>query len=128
MTKKINWRKWGKRFLIGAGIALAVLVVFLCVIWLLFGRQKTAQPDQIKWGVTYSAPAAEELHLDPVKTYRAIITDLKPQRLRLIAYWNRIETKAGTYDFPGLGSQTQLAGAASFSLIGKVACGGRSGG
>lgn len=84
-------------------------VVFLFVIWIIFGRTRAAQPEEIVWGTTWSNLAAEELGLDPEVAYRAVVEDLKPSRLRLVAYWNRTEAEQGVFDFSELDFQIDLA-------------------
>lgn len=103
-----------RRFAFGAlkviAIIAAAVAVFIFLVWLFFGRQKAASnKEEIDWGVTYSAPAAEQLQLDPDKTYRAIVNDLQPERLRLVAYWNRIEQQDGEFDYSQLDRQVKLA-------------------
>ncbi len=56
----------------------------------------------ILWGVTFSAKFSEELGLDWRKNYLALLDDLKPERLRLIAYWSDIEKEKGAFDFSDL--------------------------
>lgn len=63
----------------------------------------------VTWGVTFSDTMAEDLKLDPEETLRAILRDLKPQGVRLVAYWDRIEQRRGEYDFSSLDMQMQLA-------------------
>lgn len=62
------------------------------------------------WGVTFSAPYAEqELGLDSRAAYLAVLDDLKVSRLRLSAYWNEVEAVEGDYDFTELDWQVEEA-------------------
>ncbi len=107
--KRLLQKKWVVRLFKMGLVALGVLLIFIFLVWLFFGRQKLTQPEDIIWGVTYSPLAVEDLKLDQDETYRAIIEDLKPDKLRLVAYWNRIERQPGEYDFSNLDEQVDLA-------------------
>jgi len=50
-------------------------------------------------GIVYSIKQAESLGLDPLAAYEDILNDLNPERLRIIAYWDRIEKQKGVFDF-----------------------------
>jgi len=63
----------------------------------------------VTWGVTFSDMMAEDLKLDPEETLNAILKDLKPQGVRLVAYWDRIEKRRGEYDFSSLDMQMEIA-------------------
>lgn len=99
-----------------AGAAGFVLLVGLLV-WFAFGQQRQVAAGEIEWGVTYSALAAEQLELDPDETYEQIITELKPQRLRLVAYWDRIEETPGQFDYRQLDRQVALAEASGIPFV-----------
>jgi len=64
---------------------------------------------EVTWGVTFSDMMAEDLKLDTGETLRAILKDLKPQGVRLVAYWDRIEKRKGVYDFRSLDLQMRIA-------------------
>lgn len=83
--------------------------LFLVFVYLIFGRHVLTEPDDIVWGTTWSNLAAEELGLDPEVAYAAVVEDLRPSRLRLIAYWNRTEAERDDYDFSELDYQVSLA-------------------
>ncbi len=63
----------------------------------------------VTWGVTFSDMMAEDLGLNTGETLRAILKDLKPQGVRLVAYWDRIEERKGEYDFSSLDLQMRIA-------------------
>ena len=63
----------------------------------------------VTWGVTFSDMMAEDLKLDTEETLRAILKELKPQGVRLVAYWDRIEKRKGEYDFSSLDLQMGIA-------------------
>lgn len=100
-----------------AGIVFGLLFVLTFLIWLFFGRGKLTKPEDIIWGVTYSPLIVEDLKMDPDETYRAIIEDLKPNKIRLVAYWNRIEKFPDQYDFSDLKKQVELADKNNIPMI-----------
>jgi len=65
--------------------------------------------SDVTWGVTFSDMMAEDLELDTGETLRAILKELKPQGVRLVAYWDRIETRRGDFDFSSLDLQMRIA-------------------
>jgi hypothetical protein len=90
------------------GLVVGGLAVLLTGFVLWVGFDKTP-PAEMAWGVTYSAHAARDLGLDPVAAYQAMLDELKPQRLRLVAYWSDVEPKAGVFDYHELDSQVAEA-------------------
>ncbi len=71
----------------------------------------------ISWGVTFSELMADKLEIDSADTIRAIIHDLKPSGIRLVAYWKRIETVRGIYDFRSLDMQMNICREAGMPVI-----------
>ena len=71
----------------------------MIVLWADF--QKTPAKN-IVWGLTYSPLDAQGLGLDPHKTYLATLDELKPNKVRLMAYWNHIEGSDGHFDYSEL--------------------------
>jgi uncharacterized membrane protein len=63
----------------------------------------------VTWGVTFSDFMADDLKLDTEETLRAILKDLRPEGVRLVAYWDRIEKQKGKYDFRSLDLQMRIA-------------------
>ena len=98
------------------GGLLAVAVVLVGALWLWAGDAKTP-PNQIAWGITYSAHAAKDLNLDPEATYKAIVNDLHPKRLRLVAYWTDIEPQPGVYNYHDLDFQVAEAEKAGIPYV-----------
>lgn len=62
----------------------------------------TQRDVPMKVGVTFISKYAKTLNVDPEETLEAILTDLKPSQVRLVSYWNEIETSPGVYDFSNL--------------------------
>lgn len=76
---------------------LFILAAALLTAWLisLFApKNKT-----VEYGVTFSAPYAQNLGLDWKQTYLDILNNLQPKYLRLSAYWNSVEPTKDEYDF-----------------------------
>lgn len=72
----------------------------------------------MNWGVTFSADYAQnELGLDWKEAYIAILDDLKVDRIRLSAYWNKVETEKGIYDFSVLDYQINEASKRNTKII-----------
>lgn len=116
ITKQMlaQWFRIILRWLIYVLVILAALVLF---IWFFFGRKPLVEPDQIRWGVTYSPLASEGFELNSDDVFEAIISDLKPDSVRLVAYWNRIEKNPGIYDFSDLEKQVKLASDAQIPIV-----------
>ncbi|MEX2015387.1 MAG: hypothetical protein WD873_02040, partial [Candidatus Hydrogenedentales bacterium] len=84
---------------------LAVLIVFYGVSWIPTYRN----PDAV-WGVTWSQfYAAEELGLDWRAAYLSMLDELKPAKLRLIAYWQYLEPQRDELRFDDLDFQVAEA-------------------
>jgi len=74
----------------------AVLVLVLLGLYFDWRFQQSAQPN---WGLNFSITHAQYLGFDWKKMYRDILTDLKPQRLRVMALWEVIEPAQDKYNF-----------------------------
>ncbi|MDP3993720.1 MAG: hypothetical protein U1C57_03345 [Candidatus Doudnabacteria bacterium] len=55
--------------------------------------------DNIVWGVNFSIPQASYMGFDWKKMYLDVLDDLKPERLRVMAYWEILEPERGKYEF-----------------------------
>jgi len=64
--------------------------------------------EHVEYGVTFSAPYAEELELNAHKTLTAILDDLGVRRFRIPAYWSLLEPKRDNWDFQSLDRQIHL--------------------
>ena len=81
-----------------ATILISLGIFFLAVIG--YARSIPINENRpIVWGLTYSAEFAEQLGLDWQKAYENILFELKPEKIRLIAYWDEIEKQKGIFDF-----------------------------
>ncbi len=71
----------------------------------------------ITWGVTFSSKYSRALGLDWQDNFNAIVTDLRPKKMRLIAYWDEIEKERGQLDFSDLDWQLSRARDNRISVI-----------
>ncbi len=105
------WNKnlWNKVWLLL--VALVVVLVgsaYGIAQWYIYTQRNV--PTQL--GVTFIPAYATDLGVDPQQTLQAILTDLKPAHVRLVSYWDTIETSPGVYDFSQLDWQFAMAQAA----------------
>ncbi len=96
-------KRYARPALITLGVFVALL---LCAIFLL---ARKPVPAQITYGMSYNAPYAEELGLDPDKTFDAILYDLHVRHLRLAAHWDYVEPAEGRYDFSQMDTDLKKA-------------------
>lgn len=85
-----------------------VIVIVIVIFWLLF-LYAGPKAQKFDYGVTFSPYQAESLDLDWKKVYLDMLDDLQIKRLRISAYWNKVEPKAGEYDFADLDYQVEEA-------------------
>jgi hypothetical protein len=113
--KAYNGKKRTYRLKVMFGALLSVVILLVALyIFSQFGKTK---PADMAWGLTYSHLAAKDLGIDPKQSYSSIINDLKPQRLRLVAYWSEIEPSAGQYNYEYLDYQVALAEQAGIPYV-----------
>lgn len=101
----------------GRTLALKIVATILIAFglgWLALGEYAKSLPPveterPITWGVTFSEKFSRELGLDWRENYLAILDELEPARLRLVAYWDDIERDPGTLDFASLDWQLDEA-------------------
>lgn len=56
-------------------------------------------PKQVVYGLTYSAPYAESLDLNPVDSFETILRAIPFKFVRLPIYWDRVEALNNIWDF-----------------------------
>ena len=88
-------------------LAIVLALVFL-IVWLYLADFSKGR--QVEFGVTFSSKYAAELELDWQTAFLSLLDDLGVRKFRLIAYWDKIESQPGKYDFSDL--DWELAGAA----------------
>ena len=97
-------------------IVLALLVL-IGLIWLLFNWPVQSKNEDMKFGVSFAHHHAESLELDWKETYTAILDDLKVERMRIAAYWDRIEKEDGEYDWSDVDWQVEEAQKRGVDLV-----------
>jgi hypothetical protein len=92
-------RPWLRNTLIGLLASISLLgglLVFLA---------HKAIPEHITYGMSFNAPYAVELGLDPITVLDALITELNIRHFRIASHWNLIEPRNNTYDFALMDAQ-----------------------
>lgn len=79
-----------------------ILGCAIFIAYFYFTLDKVDVDRDMKFGTTFTPWRATDLGLDWREAYVAILDDLGARRLRLAAYWNRIEKTEGEYDFSEL--------------------------
>lgn len=87
-------KRWVKRTLKISGLVFAGLAV-LCLILFYIGKPE----KNITWGITFSSIRAEELGFNPQVLLSTMLDDLHPGKVRIPAYWSRLEPKQGEFNF-----------------------------
>ncbi len=92
-------------------IILFIILVIFCLVGLLIYLVTGQAPNvpNIALGITFSQIFAEKMGLDWPEAYLNILDDLKVKKLRLIAYWPKIEPNQGEYSFTDLDWQISEA-------------------
>lgn len=84
----------------------ALIIMIVGILWLgLVGYARSIPVDSMRpiaWHVTFSSKFSKELGLDWQKNFLAILDELKPSRVRIVAYWDEIERTKDTFDFNDL--------------------------
>ena len=103
----VLWQKIIAAVLVGIGLFLIV-----------FGQFPPVNSNRpISWGVTFSGKFSKELGLNPKENLRAILDDLKVDRIRLIAYWDDIGQEKNMLDFSDLDWQINEAQKRNVKII-----------
>ena len=63
----------------------------------------------IIWGLTFSQKAARDMGAEPMQILEEILKDLRPKKIRLVAYWDEIEKGKEMTDFSYLDKELALA-------------------
>jgi hypothetical protein len=76
------------------GALLALILLFIAVCYVIYRPAKNPI-----WAINYSPDQAAYLDHDPEVLLQRILTDLRPQKIRLVAYWENLEPQPGKFDF-----------------------------
>lgn len=71
----------------------------------------------IEYGLTFSTKFADQLGSNWQETFQAMMSDLHPKKLRLVAYWDEIEHAQDLFDFSKLDWQLNEASRQGSSVI-----------
>jgi hypothetical protein len=99
--------------------AAGIILTIIAALALIFGTAwalDLSRRDHIL-GLTFSDRYAEEFGMDPQEVLAAILDDLRPQKLRLAAYWNAIEPKRGAANFASLDAQITAAASRNIPIV-----------
>ena len=96
--------------------ALIVAICLICFVVYMFTGETEKSPD-IVFGVTFSQLFAEQMGLDWKNIYTAALDELGVRKLRLVAYWQKIESVPGEYVFDDLDWQIDEAGKRNAEVI-----------
>jgi hypothetical protein len=72
---------------------------------------------EFEWGVTFSHRYAQYLGLDWRQLYLDMLNDLQPKKLRLMTYWEDIESVRGEYNFSVAAEMLDEAGRRNIEVI-----------
>lgn len=86
----------------------------------LFFLARTPVPEDITYGMSFSADYARELGLPWRDVYDAILTDLQVRHLRLMAHWTMVEPTRDEYQFRELDYQLSRAAEEGATVIMSV--------
>lgn len=89
-------------------ILLAFLILVVSIGVALFFLARKPIPSRIEYGMSFNAPYAEELGLDPLVVLRSFQEDLGVKHFRLAAHWPLIEPHEGGYDFTLMDEEMRL--------------------
>jgi len=83
------------------------VLILIFTVWLFVGE--APRPERIIWGVSFSQKQAKLLGIPWKENYLALLYDLKVPALKIIAYWDLIESKPDEYFFEDLDFQIEEA-------------------
>jgi hypothetical protein len=98
-------------------ILIVFFIVLYSILWMLSSKKY-----EVKYGISFSHEYAQYLGLDPREVYESILSDLKPDLLRLAVPWSEVERVRGVYDFSNIDyfiSRSQKANAKVILVVGQ---------
>jgi len=96
-------------------ILFLIILVLICAAIYFDWQYENAPAPQ--WGLNFSTTKPAYLGLDWQKMYHEILSDLKPQRLRVMAYWEVIEPRPGEFNFADIDYILTEAGKRDIKVI-----------
>ena len=85
-----------KSFYLFAALAMVATLALFTYAFVWLNTRETVEP---RFGVTFSWMYAQELGLDPLETYRALVDDLRVGSVRLPIYWSDVQLTPDQYDW-----------------------------
>jgi len=100
-------------------VFLFVIFIIICIIcfFAYMFTGKTEKSENMDFGVTFSQVFAEQMELNWKEAYTAMLDELGVKKIRLIAYWQKIELVEGEYVFDDLDWQINEAGKRDAQVI-----------
>jgi hypothetical protein len=105
MSKRDLLRKFFDRKIARVLGIIALILILILTIYHIFAYK--SKPDEIKYGMSFNVPYAQELGLDWKKAFIDTMDDLGVERLRLAAHWTLVEPEKDQYDFSYLDYQLE---------------------
>ncbi|MBI2355857.1 MAG: beta-galactosidase [Candidatus Doudnabacteria bacterium] len=96
----------------------AVIVIVIVVVSILSYFYFQFEPkDLVQFGLNFSVPHAQYLGFDWKTLYLDVLNDLKPKKIRLMAYWDMIEPMKDKFDFQIMDEMLIEAGKQGIDVI-----------
>jgi hypothetical protein len=96
------------RRLLSFFLALGVITHFLfIIIFSLLFAPGPGPADEISYGITWSKPYAEALHINSQDGLKAVLEELRIRHVRLPVYWTEVEKAEGTFDWTSIREQLE---------------------
>jgi len=83
-------------------IKIIILLLLILALALLIFYLRFEPGKDIQWGINFSILHAAYLHENWQEMFIDILDELKPKRVRTMAYWSIIEPKRGRFDFSSI--------------------------
>jgi hypothetical protein len=96
-------------------IVIVIVIVLFSTAVYFYEQGKPTQ--NITFGITFSTSYAASLGFDPKQMFLDMMADLKPKKIRLMAYWEEIEPSQGKFDFQNLDELLIEAGKENVDVI-----------
>ncbi len=88
------------------GIIAAAAVVLAVAI---FFYSQFTPAESSDWGLNFSQQRARELGFEPIYLFADMLSDLRPKKIRLMAYWEEIEPERGKFEYAQIDRMLELA-------------------
>ncbi len=99
-----------------SSIALGLFFLLILIV-LILSRGKVYPEEELSYGITFSKIEAKKLGLDWKESYLNILDDLEIEKIRLVAYWNKIEENKNEYNYENIDWQVEEASKRNIDII-----------